>query len=366
MTRLGLLYAALVGVSLSVACNSSQQQQQSSGPGANPIVAQGAPWTLSPQSTPASLATATAAASCTNPGANVLLYNLLTGRTAAVPSSTIYKWAGSPGLSSITSWTIYGQRWLPAIPVILGEVTQYITDRATLEILPYQTPADQTLANAYVAHLKFVASFSENARNAQLQGLPLPSANPQQLLADELFLGSTPPPPPPPATASPPPAKVVSAIEVGNPPADQDFEDANYDPNSFNPHVYDFTCSYLAPERYLMIWKIETQIQQLKSVSYQNVVGALNAGNAQPREVYNVGWVPDRYLTFIATAVPREAPLAVVFSPSPGWATPFLQPFAWRPVACFHIAPLPTPGTPPPAGLPPTASPSPQACALST
>jgi hypothetical protein len=200
--------------------------------------------------------------------------------------------------------------------------------------------------------------------------LPFPHPVHRQVLADgsqsrvklavdrkaarDPIAGSVCPSPSPWATGQTPPPteqQLLAQIEFGSPPDDSDFQNAPGDPNSQDPHLYDFSCKYLLDQPYTVIWRQETRQQQFNTAV--TTVKATIAAYAVPTA--NVGWVAHQYVTWVASPVkPTFAPEPLL-SPSPGGnlqlliffqkgggKIPQLGPPA-TPFACQDLEPLPTP-----------------------
>jgi len=361
MTKAVLAYAALLGVALSVACSSSNSQNQAQSQ-ATP-----SPTPFSYPTAPKFNMSAAQPPNCAQPGPNVQLIDSATNTPIVIsPNEQVVAWV-PPWFQVSMAW-----RWtiknlgtgalrivFPTTRLIVGSFNGNIHDASTMEVLPLDSAADQKLFNDYVAHIQFTASRAEAARNAQLVGAIPPTPNPAAQLKDDVFNGAQPPPPPPPATAPPSEQQQLAAIDMGSAISDTDFQDSPGDPNAQDPHEYDFACAFLTATSYGLVWHRETRTQRVNN-AYTSVQATLAANSAPPIASSNVGWVADKYVTYVAKPIqPQLVQLSVVTSPSPGFDVKYIKQFSFTPVACQNLAPLPTPV---PSGVPPTPVPTAATC----
>jgi len=348
MTNLTRAYAALVAASLIAACtssNSGSQQQAAAGTTATPIPAVSMPPHMSMTPAPQQ--------NCGQPGGTVDYVDAHTGLPIVIsPNERIAAW--SPpwfGVGTAFSWTIQNVNThatrivYPMVPIIVGEVLQHLHDVSTVEVLPIGSSTDQTLVNDYLWHLQYTAYIAQQARKDSILGLPLPTPNPQESARDAKFLTAVPP-----ATDSE--QQLIAQIVEGSPPDDTDFQNAAGDPNSQDPHNYDFACKYLNSQPYTLVWRIETR-RQVVNTSYSNVQATL-AANSAPPEILGtggtVGWQAYQYWTYVATPItPTLAQMIVIASPSPGADVPLIKQYSWQVLACQDLTTAPTPA---PSGMP--------------
>jgi hypothetical protein len=365
MIKIVVAYAALVGVALSVACSSTDTSTNAAATASPAPPLFTAPPQISYKPVPQK--------NCANPGANLTFFDTNTHQAIPVPPDIVVSWQPFwfPFIDAL-QWTVKdpstGKTFVvnPAIPLIVGEVSQATHDESTMEVLPYGTPAEQKLVQDDLAHYQYTAQQAEIGRTALLTGNPTPAPNPSAAARDDFFLGQ-----PAPlasgslATASPVPSpyemQLVAAVQMGSPPDDTDFQDSPGDPDDQDPHEYDYSCGYLNDENYALIWHVETRIPQFTGAAYTAVQATLAANKAQPAQKGSVGWVADQYQTWVALPVtPEIAPMIVMASPSPGAFVPLIQnniqPM-FKLVACQNLFPLPTPL---PSGAPPTPAPTPE------
>jgi len=359
MMKVVVAYVALIGVALSVACSSSNTATNAA------ATASPAPSLLTMP--PHASMTAAPQKNCSQPGATLTFYDTTSHQAIPVPPDQVVSWQPFWFTNYITAlqWTVKdpatGKTFVvnPAIPLIVGEISQGSHDESTMELLPYGTPAEQKLVQDDLAHYQYTAQQAEIGRTALLTGKPTPVPDPSAQARDDFFLGLATPPASP--VPTPNEAQLVATVQMGSPPDDTDFQDSPGDPDDQSPHEYDFSCGYLEDKNYALIWHVETRIPQWTGTAYTNVQATLAANKAQPQQVGNVGWVADQYQTWVALPVtPRIAPLIVVASPSPGAFVPLIDPNIqpmFKLVACQNLFPLPTSV---PSGMPPTPFPTPE------
>jgi hypothetical protein len=351
MMRFSPAHAALLGASIIVACSStSQTATQQATP---------APVPATPTYPPIPSMSQIQQANCAQPGANVTYYDAKTGQPIVIGSNEYIQFTLPLGssIATATAWVIaqvnnHSQRRIayPRAPMIVGEISQSIHSASTIEVLPYYTQAYKQLVDDYIRHIVYTAFLANQARQAQITAintgkLPvIPTPNPTQS-AQEAYYQKV--------EASP-----IAGITEGTPPDDSDFQDSPGDPDSQDPHMYDFFCKFVANQPYTLIWREETRYQQTTTVAFGKVQNTLTKNNASAGVKGNVGWVADQFLTFVAKNVqPELVPPAMIVSPSPGadasaLPSPFPSIFG-TPIAAIDLKPLPTPGpsqTPPPGG----------------
>lgn len=370
MKRTVAAYAALIGMSVSVACsNQSGSTGSSNNATPTPTAVLSMPPHLSMTPAPQK--------NCSQPGASVQFYDAKTADPIPLPNERLVYWLFYPFIPALSSplWTLENintkktRTAVPGIPLIVGEIKQADHDQSTIEVLPLDNAVDTKLVNDEITHIKYTDTIAEQARIARLTGIPAPTPDPSAQAQDNFFLGV-------PATAvpgsletpSPVPTPIelqqVASITQGSPPDDTDFQNSPGNPDGQDPHLYDFSCAWLVDSNYALIWRIQTQIQEVTSPAYTAVQATLSANSAQPVEKANVGWVANQYITRVAMPVPpRLVPLVVVSSPSPGALATYIQPNIrpmFQNIACQNLLPLPTPL---PSGAAPTSAPTDQPCA---
>jgi hypothetical protein len=383
MTKLLPAYAALIAAALFAACGGNQSQQ---GGQSQPAQATSPPGAVTVTMPPhLSMTPEPSPASCAQPGPNMVLVDAHTGVSFTLLPNNVVQSVWGPNVYLLgfdnpfglfNQWTspfwilgntVTKQQWrvYPVVPFIVGVVLQHVHDESTVEFIPNvgsiwngsSNVSYQKLVHDYLFHIQFTARYSQMARKAELNSLltgkplAIPSPDPAESAQECAFVC---PSPSPWATGQTPPPteqQLLAQIEFGSPPDDSDFQNAPGDPNSQDPHLYDFSCKYLLDQPYTVIWRQETRQQQFNTAV--TTVKATIAAYAVPTA--NVGWVAHQYVTWVASPVkPTFAPEPLL-SPSPGGnlqlliffqkgggKIPQLGPPA-TPFACQDLEPLPTP-----------------------
>jgi hypothetical protein len=381
MTKFLPAYAAFIAAAIFAACGgnqqsqgSSQQPQATSPPGAVSV-------TMPPH---LSMTPEPSPESCAQPGPAMTLVDAHTGVTFQLLPNNVIQSPWGPNVYLVGFYNPFGlfnqwttpfwvlansvtkQQWrvYPVIPFIVGAILQHDHDESTVEFIPNSgnvwtgstNVSYQKLVKDYLFHIQFTAKFSQMARKAEInslltgQPISVPSPDPADSAQECAFVCPSPSPWPSGQTPPPTEQELLAQVEMGSPPDDSDFQDVAGDPNSQDPHLYDFSCKYLINKPYTIIWRQETREQQFNSAvtSVKATVAAYSVPTG------NVGWVAHQYLTWVASPVQPTYAAEPVLSPSPGGnlqliiylqkgggRLPQLGPPA-TPFACQDLEPLPT------------------------
>jgi hypothetical protein len=341
MTRSFPAFAALLGVSLAVACSQSGQQQQGT------LAGNDAPQTPFPTAPPLINMNQSPPRSCatTAPGQAITIVDAHTGLPISIGSNEqIIAW--QPfwfNASDAFQWTVKNVSTgstrvvYPLVPIIVGKISMGSHDEGTIAILPFGTSAQKTLVTDYISHIKFTDKVAAESRASKINGTKMPTPTPQESASEAYYFKYE--------------SSLVQANALGAAPDDTDYLNAPGNPDSQSPHNYDFVCRYMDDTQYALIWNRETRILQVNN-AYTAVQATLAANAAPSNAVQSVGWVPDKYITYEAVPVtPLPVARVNLDSPSPGWDATVAQPYPFQQIDFIDLSPVPTP-TPAPMPTP--------------
>ena len=339
MTRSLPAFAALLGVSLAVACSGSGQPAQQS--------INDAPTTPLPTAPPLINMNAAPPRSCatTSPNQPITVIDGKTGLPLTIGAneqivqwqpfwlsqSDAYVWTVK-NVSTGSTRTVY-----PLIPIIAGKLMMGSHDEGTIAVVPDGTAAQKALLADYIWHIKYVDGIAAQARAAKINGTQVSPA-PSAIASKEAYYTSVEQP-------------EVQAESMGAALDDSDYLNAAGNPDSQSPHMYDFVCRYVDDTQYALIFNHETRVLQVNT-AYTAVQATLAANAAPSNAVQSVGWVPDKYITSVYAPVTPLPVLRVnLDSPPPSYDATVAAQYSFQPVDYIDLSPVPTP-TPAPMPTP--------------